>query len=188
MKKILLSITLISSLSLFADNETKPLKVDPTQMALETFLNTFVMAFGDVNSPPRLEEFNPKIRESLDVMMYQYKLELTNEYIEYLRKNFKYNTYVEVMCLDVRPNLIDGVDAEDFYFLPIKYYFDVLGFVPVGYENLQTGKSYCGETNVFTAVLISKDGVKREIVFFTDDYHNLEISTVKISTPLQGIK
>ena len=66
--------------------------------------------------------------------------------------------------------------------------FDVLGFVPVGYENLQTGKSYCGETNVFTAVLISKDGVKREIVFFTDDYHNLEISTVKISTPLQGIK
>jgi len=187
MKKILLSIALISSLSLFADNETKPLKVDPTQMALETFLNTFVMAFGDVNSPPRLEEFNPKIRESLDVMMYQYKLELTNEYIEYLRKNFKYNTYVEVMCLDVSPTLIDGVDAEDFYFLPIKYYFDVLDFIPVGYEDIVTGVSTGSNTKLFSTILISKEGVKRKITFFTDNFHDLEISTIKITTPMFGL-
>jgi len=179
-------MALIGSLVLFADNETKLTKIDSRTLLVEGFINTFIRAFSDTSLLPPLEDFKYNVT-NLDDMKYLYKLEYINNDIDRLKRYFEYDANIGSMVLDVTPILMKDFKSENYFYVPIKYYLDYLDYIPTSYEDIRYGVT-TKKVKYFEFIMLSENNVKRKIRFFVNNFNDLIIDEVLITTPMLGIK
>ena len=185
MKKILLFIALISSLSLFADGENKLIKLDPKILLIEEFATTFIKAFNDTTILPLVGELK-RDAKNLEEIKYMYDIEYINDDINSLKNHFEYDALIGSMVLDHRigPHLFESHKSDKYFYVVLKYYFDIMDWAPNSYKNIIYGVTSSKDESYFQFDLVSDDGIKRNFRFYINGWESFFISDVRMTAPM----